>query len=117
VRPVSETTVGPSELYRLRGEIVLGSGGAVEQAAHHFSRALEIARAPNANPLCLRSALSIARTVKLGDKLGASALPSLHYGPAWTRWSWRKRGCYWKRNAHPKLERGNDGPLIGAPTT
>jgi tetratricopeptide (TPR) repeat protein len=56
-----------AELYRLRGEVILGSGGAAEQAMQAFIRALEIARAQNSRSLHLRAALSIARTPKLGD--------------------------------------------------
>jgi serine/threonine protein kinase/tetratricopeptide (TPR) repeat protein len=63
-----------AELYRLRGEIILGSGGAAEPAAQAFSRALEIARAQNSSSLRLRAALSIAR--KLGNNIELKAAVS-----------------------------------------
>jgi predicted ATPase len=50
-----------SELNRLRGEIVLASGGAFAEAEPHFHHALEIARAQKAKSFELRAATSLAR--------------------------------------------------------
>ena len=63
-----------AELYRLRGEIVLRSGGAAEDAARVFSRALDTACGQDLNSLRLRAALSMGRTVnKVENESAASA--------------------------------------------
>ena len=50
-----------SPLHRLRGEIVLATGGAPTDAETHFQRALEIARSQDARSYELRAATSLAR--------------------------------------------------------
>jgi predicted ATPase len=50
-----------AELYRMRGELLLAGGAAVEEAASALERAREIAQSQQARSLELRAAMSLAR--------------------------------------------------------
>ncbi len=59
-----------AELYRLKGELLRGTGGAASEVEACFHRAIEIARRQQAKSLELRSAMSLARLWQQQGKLG-----------------------------------------------
>jgi predicted ATPase len=50
-----------ADLQRLDGDLILATGGAPEEAAAHYLRALDIGRAQEAKSFELRAATSLAR--------------------------------------------------------
>ena len=68
----TDQPVWDADLHRLDGELVLALGGAADEAAARYTRALDIAREYGARAHELRAAMSLARLWQQQDKRGAA---------------------------------------------